>query len=398
MNVTVFLEQRFKRLDDGSVWTDALFPYEFWTRYLDVFDAVTIVSRAEQVRQPPDKARRVDGEGVRLFPVPHYLGPEQFLTRLPHIRARLRALDRDGAFILRVPSILAFLFLPRLKASGGRYPYGVEVVADPALTLSSTAISHWALPLFRAAHVAWLKRSCRHAAAAAYVTDRTLQDKYPPAAGAFHTGCSDVILEPRDFADEDATAERSLSGNVVVTVANMSVPYKGIDVLLRAARLCRDRGRRLRLIVVGEGRLRPAYQELAAELGLGEDVEFTGALPAGRAVFEQLDRADLFALPSRAEGMPRALIEAMARGLPCVAARVGGVPELLDRECLVPPDAPEPLADKITAILDDEARRRLLALRNLYRAKDFQAHLLRAKRDAFLEHLRDATENRRQAA
>ena len=78
---------------------------------------------------------------------------------------------------------------------------------------------------------------------------------------------------------------------------------------------------------------------------------FLGQLPAGEMVRAQLDKADLFILPSKTEGLPRALVEAMARALPCIGTTVGGIPELLPSEDLVPPGDVKALAETIEDVL-----------------------------------------------
>jgi glycosyltransferase involved in cell wall biosynthesis len=98
---------------------------------------------------------------------------------------------------------------------------------------------------------------------------------------------------------------------------------------------------------VGDGRLRTMMEKLAAKLGLSDAVEFAGGVPAGLRVREYLDGSDLFILPSRSEGLPRALLESMARGLPCLATDVGGNRELLPEEALVGSDCPLALAERI---------------------------------------------------
>ena len=120
-------------------------------------------------------------------------------------------------------------------------------------------------------------------------------------------------------------------------------PEKGVDVLLRALPLLLQLVPGTRLWLVGDGPSRPSLEGLALELGLGHAVHFAGAVedpaPAWRA-------ADAAALPSHTEGLPLALLEAMASGIPVVATAVGGTPEVLDGGAgtLVQPGNAEALA------------------------------------------------------
>ena len=99
-------------------------------------------------------------------------------------------------------------------------------------------------------------------------------------------------------------------------VGTMSQTYKGHDVLLEAMAILEGRGVRTWVTFVGDGRLRQDIDQAARALSL--DVSFTGRLGAAEDVRAVLDTADLFVMPSRTEGLPRALIEAMARYLPAV--------------------------------------------------------------------------------
>jgi glycosyltransferase involved in cell wall biosynthesis len=109
------------------------------------------------------------------------------------------------------------------------------------------------------------------------------------------------------------------------------------------------------LDVVGDGELRAELERRAADLGLGDRVRFLGEQPK-REVARLMREADLFVLPSLAENLPVVLIEAQASGLPAVATRVGGTPELVDAAggTLVPPADTGTL---VAAIRDTLARR-----------------------------------------
>ncbi len=117
---------------------------------------------------------------------------------------------------------------------------------------------------------------------------------------------------------------------------------KGVSDLLDAlARL--SSWRRLSAALVGDGPDRPAFVAQAQRLGLADQVHFAGAMPARQAF--SLGR--LMIMPSRAESLPYVILEAVAAGKPLVATRVGGIPEILDPERLVPPASPDALAGAI---------------------------------------------------
>lgn len=117
-------------------------------------------------------------------------------------------------------------------------------------------------------------------------------------------------------------------GALIVAVGNLR-RVKGMDVVLRAMAAVAARRSDARLAVAG-GEAEPGHEAqlraLAGELGIAARVHFLGGVAE---VFPLLRAADVFCLLSRSEGMPNCLLEAMACGLPCVATRVGGTPEVL---------------------------------------------------------------------
>ncbi len=114
--------------------------------------------------------------------------------------------------------------------------------------------------------------------------------------------------------------------------------YKAPDVQIDAVAQLVKEGLDVRLVLIGDGKHRAELEARAAAQGIAAAVViFRGQLTAGSAVRAELDAADIFCMPSRTEGMPRALIEAMARGLPCIGSTMGGIPELLPAEDMVPP-------------------------------------------------------------
>jgi glycosyltransferase involved in cell wall biosynthesis len=142
---------------------------------------------------------------------------------------------------------------------------------------------------------------------------------------------------------------------------------KGVDVLLDAWRLIRDRRPGARLVIVGRGSMETEVRRRAA----GEpDVEIVGPVPR-EALRELLDAARVVVLPSRSEGLGRVALEASARARPVVASRVGGIPELVEdgeTGLLVQPEDAAALAAAVVRILDDPAAATAMGERGRRRA------------------------------
>jgi len=154
-------------------------------------------------------------------------------------------------------------------------------------------------------------------------------------------------------------AARDTGPPLILSVARL-VEKKGLSNLIAAADLLRRRGRRFRVEIIGNGPLRQALEARIGEFALNDHVRLLGAQPHG-AVHQAYLRAAVFALPciitanGDRDGIPNVLLEAMASGVPVVATRVSGIPELIDAECdglLVEPNSPEKLADAIDRLLE----------------------------------------------
>lgn len=138
-------------------------------------------------------------------------------------------------------------------------------------------------------------------------------------------------------------------------------PQKNLDVLIEAwPRVTRETG--ANLVLVGQGPERDRLILKAEALGVAARVQFLGAIPD---VAEALRAADLFVLPSLAEGMSNSLLEAMATALPCVASDIGGNQDLLGvagAGLLVPEPTPNAWADALIGLFQSpEAREKLAA-------------------------------------
>jgi glycosyltransferase involved in cell wall biosynthesis len=373
------------------VWTQTQFAYPFWTRYLAAFENVGVIARVRPVPSVPSDWKRADGLHISFKPLPDYLGPWQYAMRLNKIRRATRNfVGRGDAVVMRVSAHTASHIEPVLRKTG--HPYGVEVVADPYDVFAPGSVKHPLRPIFRWWFSRQLRRQCAGACAAAYVTQYALQRRYPPAPSSFSTYYSSVQLPEAAFALAPRPAGSEKSTIRLIFVGTLAQLYKAPDVLIEAFARCVQQGLDVELVLLGDGKHRAQLEAKAAALGLGKRVRFLGRLPAGEAVRKELDRADCFVLPSHQEGLPRAMLEAMARGLPCIGSTVGGIPELLSPEEMVPPGDSASLAQKICEVVTDRQRMARLSARNLHKVQEYRDDTLNERRFAFYRHLRETTQ------
>ncbi len=153
----------------------------------------------------------------------------------------------------------------------------------------------------------------------------------------------------------------TLRGGVVVGVAGRLHRDKGVDVLLDAMVRVLYRHPQVQTVVVGDGPQREHLQRKARSLGLDDRVSFLGCIPGARNLIPSFD---VLVVPSRTEGSPLVVLEAMAAGIPVVASCVGGIPDQIRHGVtglLVAPDNPGELGKAIEQLLCEPATRNSLA-------------------------------------
>ena len=385
MSLTYVIDYVFIQTPDGNTWTDTSYDANFWQSYVDIFGEVRIVCRVKQAAMASAKWRQVNNASVEVAALPMYQGALDYFFVAGKIRSMLRELmAKADAVILRVPSNLGRCAARELQRTNKRY--AVEVVGDPNEALAPGVIRMPGRAYFRSLFTEAQKSICGAATGVAYVAE-TLRKHYPAARNATALVCSDVRLSSEWFRKEPRHFTPTLQRRLL-TVATLSQTYKGIDVLLNAIAQCRQKGFDISLTIVGDGRQRVNLEKLARRLCIDHVVTFRGVIPWGPGLIDEFDQADLFVLPSRVEAMPRALIEAMARGLPAIATDVGAVHEVLDSgEMVVPGDA-HALAHRIIEVCRSARRLEAMSIRNMQRAARFSSVLLQPQWKRFQQEMR----------
>lgn len=192
-----------------------------------------------------------------------------------------------------------------------------------------------------------------------------------------------VIPSPLDLADLPKSLDVKRVEGRLITVA-MLTRLKGLDVLLEALHTIPH----VELLVLGDGPERVNLERLAEGLGL-DNVKFLGKVPHEH-VWRHLISSSIFVLPSLSEGLPRALLEAMACGLFIIASNVGGIPDVVRdgwNGILVHPNNPKALREAIESAMSDKRMIEIVGERNRLKAEAFTLEKVAERQFRFIESL-----------
>ncbi|MCC7261240.1 MAG: glycosyltransferase family 4 protein [Candidatus Latescibacteria bacterium] len=368
------------RLDRGGSAENTLLCAAHMTGY----DTVVAVGPTQGERSPTEALARQ--RGVEFVEVPHLVRP---IRPLADLRAlwELWRLMRRGRFDLvhthtskagllgRVAAVLARV-PRRVHTAHGHVFYGYH---GPALSRLFVWLERWA---------AWF--TDRLVALTPAEEHDQLRFGVGSAAkfAVIHSGV-DFAPFARPAADREVTRRvlgLALDGLVIGTLGRLT-PIKGQADLVRAFAQVRPQVPEAWLLLVGDGEEGPGLAALVRELGVADRVVFAG----WREEVPDLLRAmDIFVLPSLNEGMGKALVEAMYVGLPVVASRVGGVPDLIEAGragLLVPPGQPAALAAALLGLAADPHRRRELGARAAQVARAYSVESMIEKLDGLYQSL-----------
>ena len=353
-------------------------------RYLLLGEHVTFLMREARIEGSTDGFSALSPRKFDFVAVADLMSPvKRILNHRRAMRTIEAAVRQADVVVARIPSLTSRLAVHWARKLGK--PYMIECVACNWDALWNY---NWKGKLSAPCYFLMQKRVVRDSPYVVYVTEQFLQRRYPTLGESVAISNVELpraeagVLEQRlERIEARAVEPRPL---LLATVGNVAVRYKAQGDGIRAVAGLRKSGVEVVYHLVGEGnpsRLR----RLALRLGVESQVVIHGAMPPSR-VFELLNTMDLYLQPSRSEGFPRALIEAMSRGLPALGSRAGGIPELLPQARTFRAGDIRDIARLIAQLRSPELQRED-ARRNFQRAQDFDWRLLDQKRRAFFDAL-----------
>lgn len=361
------------------------FTNKLWERYLAVFDEMIIIARVRdaELGDKISEQSLASSERVSFMDLPYYIGYKEYLKKRKAIRKVLRDnLKNDGVYLCRIPGQVGNLVINELSRKNIKY--GCEIVGDPWEVMSQGDMNYFIRQFIRGYSFFSLKRQVKGSSCNLYVTEKTLQTRYPSNTGVYTTSASNVMLRDNMIACEPhKTTNKQIR---IISIGSLEQMYKSPDIVLKALSHLREDGYDCNLTWLGDGRYKEDMVNLAESLRIKEFVNFVGNVDA-EEVWDFLRESDVFVLASITEGLPRAMIEAMSQGIPCIGTVAGGIPELIDKEMLVKKKDVMGLVQKIEMLLNDKKLMWEQASRNLSKSYQFKESVLSKRREEFYQEL-----------
>lgn len=317
-------------IDENGNAYPVFFTENVLSRYYKIAQEITLMTRTTLINPSDSHNLMSDMTRLKICSSPNLASFKNFFANRKEAKRILKIeLEKADFVIARLPSRIGNMAIDLAKKTNK--PYLVELVGCPWDALWNYNIVG---KLNAPAMYLETKQKVKKSNYTVYVTSEFLQKRYPTEGKS--TNCSNVELD--EFEDQviekrlEKIKNMNLNGKFIIgTAAAVDVKYKGQQFVVEALAKLKDKGlKNFEYQIVGNGD-QTFLKEIAYKNGVSNQVKFIGAIPH-KQIFTWLDELDFYVQPSKQEGLPRALIEAMSRGIPCLGAKTAGIPELLDKE------------------------------------------------------------------
>lgn len=375
---------RYSRVGE-QYYTSTSYHADMWKECLEVFDEVVLAHRVvyREKLTPGEKAVLIDG--IRFFEFPNSFGFWRALGATPKMFSKARkVVHQADVWHLHTPNIVTIFMWFWLWFY--KIPYSLELRGDQSINsdyLKLRGVRFAKLIAFLIRSFMWLQMSSPVAVAsvARFLVDLTKPRNNCPVHIVSNARIPTYLYgQPRIWENDSAC-------QTIICLGRLEAQKNPFGTMKALARLDEKGFKNWKFVWIGDGPLKEETQQLADELGLSDKVELLGFVP-WKNVFDVLDIADLLLLNSVSEGLPRSVLEAMARALPVIGTTVGGWTEILPEEDVVEPQRDDLLADKLYEVLTNPDRLTEMSRRNLATARNYSAEVLRVKKVAFYVQVR----------
>lgn len=364
MQITFVHDHPFRRVD-GVYYSTGGLSNEVLTRYTSYCDSLVVVARIKDEDSAKERWSRITNSKVQIC------GNKN--VRYRELKNKVKAADR---VIIRLPSILGLRAVWYARKYNKKYFVEVVGCAWDALWNHGMTGKIVAPFIFLANRVVISKAPC-----VLYVTENFLQSRYPSSGKTI--GCSDVEIDDMKEDIKKYRLNRIINSRgklILGTIGAVDVKYKNQQAIISALGILNKAGyKNYEYQLVGNGD-KSYLEDLVKKNEVSDQVIFKGGIPHEN-IYDWLDSIDVYVQPSKQEGLPRAVVEAMSRGVPVLASNRGGMPELIDDNFLFDPNNIFGIAELIRDLDIDKLRS--MSTLCFRKAAEYQKSKLGEKRDRF---------------
>ncbi|MEB6201982.1 glycosyltransferase [Mammaliicoccus fleurettii] len=373
---------------ENKVYSKVQFGQDFWNRYLIHFEKINVVSRLYEMTDndslniPCYNLSSI--EKVEFYKA-KFNGQILKNTKDEFGKIDLKKLVYDNdRIIVRLPSTIGNLVA--IEAIKQNKEFAVELVGDPwdaYINLKSIVGKMYAPIMYIKT-----KYIVKKASQVLYVTNEYLQNRYKNKSMK-NINASNVNLRVEKNLN---IKEYKKHTNINIGLIGYLSSYKGIDMAIKALHILnKDQKNNFYLNILGTGD-KQKYLNLAYKYKVLDKVEIK-TLPSGAPIINWLDTMDIYIQPSKTEGLPRGLIEAMSRGLPAIGTKVGGIPELINNDYIIKKGDYKGLANKIIKLIEDNKLYSKCSKENFEKSFEYDSELLEEKRFQFYLQVKKGVNN-----
>lgn len=358
------------------------FPYQLWhDRFLPHFDKITVIGRnGGQLKTSQEKFDHSNGKNVTHILMPNINHPIQRLKNISAVKKTIKKLVTEhNGIVIRGPS--EFGMIAAHYARQLNKPYAIEMSGcawDHTWHYGSLIGKIYApIKYIRARHMV------RHATQVIYVTKHFLQKRYP--ANGLTENASNVEIKQSENSVIKQRIDQINANKGIIKIgmiANYNNNLKGLSIAVQALHKLNQTHQNWQLHILGHGTAN-RWSSLIKIYNLADKIYFHEPKPSGKLVLNWLDQMNIYIQPSLHEGLPRAVIEAMSRGLPCLASNAGGTEELLDASSIHRKGNITEFSGQLIQYINDKNWQIAQAKQNFSKAKNYSSETLMPKRKIF---------------
>lgn len=371
-----------------NIFTSGTLTSDVWSRFTDNFGKLTVVGRGVQLDNDSHRHKKADAENVQFDLFFEIKGGKDYFKYRKKIIEKLTPYILQSEYVvLRLPSNIGVIAADLCRKYNKKY--FVEVVG-------CAYDSMWYFGNFQGKLLASItaannKKAIRNADAAVYVTEKYLQNRYPNPNNQINA--SNVVIETfeenvlnkhLEYLQTDSEVKK------IGMIGSISLPYKGYEILFKALK---DVNVKYELQIVGGGDS-TWIKKLIEKFELEGKVILKGRINNREEIYEFLDGLDLYVQPSLTEGLPRSVIEAMARACPIIASKAGGIPELISEEFTYNVKDSKHLSNLINIVLNDINILKRMSSENFLRSKEYSFERINNRRYQFLQKIKNDIKNK----